>query len=67
MAKKIKDCKNCKHFKEGCYHPSNIGILIKYRQQSKFCVKSCEELNNEGCTNWEYQLMGDVESSPQKQ
>lgn len=50
----IKDCKTCKHFNDGCYHPSNIGILIKYRQQSQFCVKSCEELNKEGiCLNYE--------------
>lgn len=54
MAKKIKDCKTCKYFNDGCYHPPNIGILIKYRKQSQFCVKSCEELNKDGnCVNYE--------------
>lgn len=54
MAKKIKDCKNCKHFNDSCYHLSNIGILIKYRKQSQFCIKSREELNKDGnCLNYE--------------
>ena len=54
MAKKIKECKNCKHYKESCYHLSNIGVLIKYRKQAQFCIKSCEELNKEGnCLNYE--------------
>lgn len=54
MAKKIKECKNCTYFNEGCTHPSNIGVLIKYRKHSQFCVKSCEELKKEGnCLNYE--------------
>lgn len=54
MVKKIKECKTCKYFKDGCNHPSNIGIQIKYRKQTQFCVKSCVELNKEGkCFNYE--------------
>lgn len=48
------DCTACKYFNGiDCTHESNIGIKVKYRQETEFFVKKPEELNAEGeCKNY---------------
>lgn len=48
------ECAACKYFTGECTHKSNIGIRVKYRQETAFFVKTPEELNAEGeCKNYE--------------
>lgn len=46
--KKVK-CLNCKHYDgRDCHKNGNIGILIKYRNQSRVYLQTPEELNKDG-------------------
>lgn len=42
------ECAACKYFTGECTHKSNIGIKVKYRQETEFFVHKAEELNKEG-------------------
>lgn len=46
------DCVTCKFFNGNCTHKSNIGIRVKYRQESEFYIKKAEELEAD-CKNYE--------------
>lgn len=47
------NCETCKFYNGNCTHKSNIGIKVKYRQETEFFVKKPEELNPEGkCKNY---------------
>lgn len=51
MTKKDKKavCIKCKNYDgKNCHKNGNIGILVKYRQESKFYIKKAEELNANG-------------------
>lgn len=48
------ECTACKYYTGECTHESNIGIKVKYRQETEFFVKTLQELNPEGeCKNYE--------------
>lgn len=53
-AKKKIQCINCKNYDgTNCHKNGNIGILVKYRQENKFFIKTIEELNANGdCTSY---------------
>nr|DAT18308.1 MAG TPA: hypothetical protein [Caudoviricetes sp.] len=36
------------YYNGNCNHKSNTGILIKYRKETKFYIKTPEELNADG-------------------
>lgn len=46
------ECTNCKFYNGNCTHKSNIGIRVKYRQETEFFVKPAKELEAE-CKNYE--------------
>ena len=47
--KKEVKCVNCKHFDgTNCHKNGNVGILIKYRKETKLYIKTPEELNKDG-------------------
>ena len=47
--KKEAKCINCKNFDgTNCHKNGNVDILIKYRKQSMFYLKTPEELNANG-------------------
>lgn len=46
------DCVTCKFFNGNCIHKSNVGIKVKYRQESEFYIKKAEELEGD-CKNYE--------------
>lgn len=47
------DCKTCKLFNGNCTHKSNVGIKVKYRQETEFFVKPAKVLNTENyCNNY---------------
>lgn len=51
MAKKDKKatCINCKHYDgENCHKNGNVGILVKYRQETKFFIEKAEKINANG-------------------
>lgn len=50
MAKKKKiQCIDCKQFDgNNCHKNGNIGILVKYRKETKFYIKTPEEINKDG-------------------
>lgn len=52
--KKNKNCSDCKHYDgTNCHRNGNIGILVKYRQESKFYINTPEELNkNKDCSSY---------------
>lgn len=56
MSKKTNklECATCKHYNgTDCIHKSNIGIKVKYRQETEFFVNKAEILNPEGnCENY---------------
>jgi hypothetical protein len=43
-----KQCTDCMYYNGNCNHKSNTGILIKYRKETKFYIKTPEELNADG-------------------
>lgn len=46
MATKKVYCTNCKKYDgKNCHKNGNIGILVKYRNESTFYLKSAEEIN----------------------
>lgn len=45
-------CATCKFYNGNCTHKSNVGIRVKYRQETEFFVKSAKELEAE-CNNYE--------------
>lgn len=54
MAKKKVECINCKYFDgKNCHKNGNIGILVKYRKESKFYISTPEQLNKDkGCESY---------------
>lgn len=52
--KSNKLCVNCTRYNgANCTHKSNLGIKVKYRQESSFYLKTSEELNADGkCENY---------------
>ena len=54
MAKKKIECISCKYYDgENCHKNGNIGILVKFRQESKFYILKPEELNkNKDCESY---------------
>lgn len=48
MAKLLK-CEECKNFEgKNCTHKKNIGLKIKYKQQSEFYISKASDLNKDG-------------------
>lgn len=45
------ECVTCKFFNGNCTHKSNVGIRVKYRQESAFYIKKAEELEPD-CKNY---------------
>lgn len=45
------NCETCKFYNGNCTHKSNIGIRVKYRQETEFFVKPAKELEAE-CKNY---------------
>lgn len=45
-------CANCLYFNGNCTHKSNVGIKVKYRQETEFFIKPAKELEAE-CKNYE--------------
>ena len=45
------NCKTCKFYNGNCTHKNNIGIRVKYRQETEFFIKSAKELEPE-CKNY---------------
>ena len=52
MKSKKTKCATCKFYTGECTHKSNIGIKVKYRQETAFFVKPTKELEA-GCKNYE--------------
>lgn len=50
---KVNKCGECKHFIEkNCTHKKNIGLRIKYNQESEFYISKIDVLNKDGkCEN----------------
>ena len=46
------NCATCKFFNGDCTHKSNVGVRVKYRQETEFFVKPAKELEA-GCKNYE--------------
>lgn len=44
-------CENCRFFNGNCTHKSNVGIKVKYRQETEFYIKKAEELQPD-CKNY---------------
>lgn len=48
MAKANK-CNECRYFDDkNCVHKKNIGIKIKYKQQSEFYILTPDKINKDG-------------------
>lgn len=45
------NCATCKFFNGNCTHKSNVGIKVKYRQESAFYIKKAEDLKAD-CKNY---------------
>ena len=45
------NCETCKFYTGECTYKSNIGIRVKYRQETEFFVKPAKELEAE-CKNY---------------
>lgn len=45
------NCATCKFYTGNCTHKSNVGIRVKYRQESTFYIKKAEELEPD-CKNY---------------
>ena len=54
MKSKSIKCNTCKHYDgKNCHKNGNEGILVKYCQESKFYIKTPEELNkNKDCKSY---------------
>lgn len=46
------NCATCKFYNGNCAHKSNVGIRVKYRQESTFYIKKAEDLKAD-CKNYE--------------
>ena len=46
------NCATCKFYNDNCAHKSNVGLKVKYRQETEFFVKPAKELEAE-CKNYE--------------
>ena len=48
MRKKKIECITCKNFDGvNCHKNGNVGILVKFRQESKFYISKPDELNKD--------------------
>mgnify|MGYP006976596541 CR=1 FL=1 len=47
--KKEVKCVNCKHFDgTNCHKNGNVGILVKYRKETRLYIKKPEDINKNG-------------------